>query len=164
MASQMKKPHWSKSHNGFWKSWCLWIGRKRSETLFRWDENYEMKKNQYLVTVGKWKFRVWTEAERRRDTLKASLLQASALSLPTTWKVFFHWWGHLQDPTGITLPLWCFLLDLGVGFCFHCIPSMPVLWHRMHLYCIDYFLTCLNHFVNRKLQEGLIFLEHSAVI
>ena len=78
--------------------------------------------------------------------------------------VFFHWWHHLQDPAGITLPLQCFLFDSGVGFCFHCAQSMPVLLHRMHLYCTDYFLTCLNQFLNSKLQEGLIFLEHSAVI
>lgn len=137
----MKKSCCTKTYSGFWKSWWLWIGRKKSGNWFRWEDHHEMrKKSTSWLTVRKWKLSVWTEAERTRDTLGASLLQASALVFPlpekpsSTDEVIFQAWVTwvTTDPAWVTLPLWSFLFDSGFGFCFHCAPSMPVLLHRMH--------------------------------
>lgn len=74
------------------------------------------------------------------NTLKASVLQASALSLPTTWKVFFHWWHHLQDPaddiifkthlvTSPSRPSWnnssSLMLPFGLR-CWFLLPLCPI--------------------------------------
>lgn len=82
------------------------------------------------MTVGKCKLRVWTEAERRRDTLKASVLQASALSLPTTWKVVFHWWSHLPlMKSSSRRPSWNNSSSLMFPFglrCWFLLPPCPI--------------------------------------
>lgn len=155
----MTKPCCTKSYNDFWKSWWLWIARKESDngldgkTFTSW-----MKGNE------SWVF----ELKQRKQWGRPLQFDSSELLhmlFPPPGKPSSTDEVNFQDAARVTFPPWSFLW-LRLWFLPPLCPVHVCTIAQNPLYCINYFLICLNHFLDSKFHEGkgLIFLEHDLVI